>query len=66
MIAPPAPAAAMPSANTSAATALTLMPTSCADDGFVAAARIARPSQVLVSTPHSRTRTTTAIRPPYT
>ena len=42
------------------------MPTSWAEPGFVAAARIARPSHDRVSTSHSRTSTRTAIRPPYT
>ena len=41
------------------------MPTSSADDGLTAAARIARPSQVRVSTSHSTTSTTIASSPPY-
>src|SRR4051812_50154120 len=65
-MAPPAPAAARPSPKTSAATAVVLMPTSSAEAGVAAAARIARPSQVLVRVSHSPTRTSTASTPPYT
>src|SRR3954465_14748217 len=65
-MAPPAPAAASPRPNTRAATDVTLIPTSSADDGLAAAARIARPSQVLVRMSHRAPRTTTASTPPYT
>src|SRR4051794_13810564 len=65
-MAPPAPAAPRPRPKTRAATEVTLIPTSSADAGLAAAARIARPSQVLVRINHSPTRTTTASRPPYT
>src|SRR3954454_13878382 len=65
-MAPPAPAAASPRPNTRAATDVTLIPTSSADAGFAAAARIARPSQVLVRISHRAPRTTTASRPSYT
>src|SRR3712207_7450521 len=42
------------------------MPTSSAPAGLIAAARMARPSQVLVSTKPSTTSTRTATSPPYT
>src|SRR5690606_11790483 len=65
-IAPPAPAAATPSANARAATEGTRTPTSSAPLGLTAAARIARPSQVLASSRTSVISTTTASTPPYT
>src|SRR4051812_13788021 len=66
VIAPPAPAAARPSPKTTAATEVTLIPTSSADEGLAAAARIARPSQVLVRITQRAARTSTASTPPYT
>src|SRR5262249_27981750 len=65
-MAPPAPAAASPRPNTRAATDVTLIPTSCAEAGLAAAARIARPSQVLVRISQRPPSTTTARMPPYT
>src|SRR5262245_35274942 len=65
-MAPPAPAAASPRPKTRAATEVTLIPTSSADAGLAAAARIARPSHVLVRISQSPTSTTTARSPPYT
>src|SRR5690606_9168848 len=65
-ITPPAPAAATPTAKTRAATDDTRTPPSSAPLPFTAAARIARPSQVLASTRTSAMSTTTATTPPDT
>jgi hypothetical protein len=62
---PPAPVVATPIANVSAATAAVSTPMSCAPAGFCDAARIARPSQVRVSSSQRSASTTIAVAQAY-